>query len=82
MFLNVGVCFVRVPLERDALQFVLNPHGDSVLTVYVRCKRSFWLSLLPILCVSMTIRELLPHQFFELNGRYRAEHRAPPGRKP
>jgi hypothetical protein len=38
VFLNVGVCFVRVPLERDALQFVLNPHGYSVLTVYVRCK--------------------------------------------
>jgi hypothetical protein len=38
VFLNVGVCFVRVPLERDALQFVLNPHGHSVLTVYVRCK--------------------------------------------
>jgi len=38
MFLNVGVCFVRVPLECDALQFVLNPHGHSVLTVYVRSK--------------------------------------------
>ena len=38
VFSNVGVCFVRVPLERDALQFVLNPHGHSVLTVYVRCK--------------------------------------------
>ena len=38
VFLNVGVCFVRVPLERDAPQFVVNPHGYSVLTVYVRCK--------------------------------------------
>ena len=38
VFLNVGVCFVRVPLERDTLQFVLNPHGHSVLTVYVRGK--------------------------------------------
>ena len=38
MLLNIGVCFVRVPLKRDALQFVLNPHGHSVLTVYVRGK--------------------------------------------
>ncbi len=38
MFLNVAVCFVRVPLEHDALQFVQNPHGRSVLTVYVRGK--------------------------------------------
>jgi len=38
MFLNVVVCFVRVPLERDALPFVLNPHGNSELTVYVRSK--------------------------------------------
>jgi hypothetical protein len=40
VFLNIGVCFVRVPLKRDALQFVLNPHANSVLTVYVRCKYS------------------------------------------
>ncbi len=40
VFLNVGVCFVRVPLERDALQFELSPHGYSVLTVYVRCNVS------------------------------------------
>jgi hypothetical protein len=40
MLLNIGVCFVRVPLKRDALQFVLNPHANSVLTVYVRCKYS------------------------------------------
>jgi hypothetical protein len=38
MFSNVGVCLVRVSLERDALQLVLNPHGRTVLTVYVRCK--------------------------------------------
>jgi len=36
MFSNVYVCFVRVPLERDAQQFVLNPHGHSVSTLYVR----------------------------------------------
>jgi hypothetical protein len=30
-----------------------------------------------ILRVSMTIRARLPHQLFELNGRYREEHRAP-----
>ena len=35
---NVRACFDRVPLECDALQFVPNPHGRSVFTVYVRCK--------------------------------------------
>jgi hypothetical protein len=38
VFLNVGVCFVRLSLERDAPQFVLNPYAHSVLTVYVQCK--------------------------------------------
>ena len=35
--------------------------------------------LIPILRLSMTVRAGLPYQFFELNGRYRQEHRAPSG---
>src|SRR6202795_719572 len=41
VFLNIGGRFARVPLERAALQLVPNPHRYSVLTVYVRCNRTF-----------------------------------------
>jgi len=65
VFLNVGVCFVRVPLERDSLQFVLNPHIQCIDSVRTLQVKFLIFGLVPIPRASMTIRARLPYQFFE-----------------